>query len=221
MATPGELVKTTATALGIPEGTVFQFDRQLSEAGLRSKGGRGRSAAKVTPEDAANLLIAIVGSPVSGSLIKESAQTCRTYGALPYKSNPSLQQNFAKMGLPTMAALGSTHTLGVALSELIRAATRGEQFCVREGGEIIALDRLLAVRLQGPTPWAEIIGDASPDRRTARGMVRLVYHNIKLGRSAKTGHSRDTSDLVQERWVTFRTVRALAALFPKQEEDRA
>src|SRR5439155_17694246 len=67
MATPGQLVKCIAEALGIPEPTVVQYDRLLAENGLRSKGGRGTSAAKVTAVDAANLLIAIMGSPVAGA----------------------------------------------------------------------------------------------------------------------------------------------------------
>src|SRR5258705_11448956 len=67
MATPGQLVKCIAEALGIPEPTVVQYDRLLSENGMRSKGGRGTSAAKVTAVDAANLLIAIMESPVAGS----------------------------------------------------------------------------------------------------------------------------------------------------------
>ena len=59
MATPGQLVQAMATALGISVATVTQYDRQLAENGLRSKGGRGVSAAAVTARDAANLLIAI------------------------------------------------------------------------------------------------------------------------------------------------------------------
>jgi len=43
MATPGELVRTVAEALGIAEATVVQYDRNLVAAGLRTKGGRGRS----------------------------------------------------------------------------------------------------------------------------------------------------------------------------------
>ena len=59
MATPGQLVQVMADILGIPKATVTQYDRVLAEKGLRSKGGRGTSAARVTSRDAANLLIAL------------------------------------------------------------------------------------------------------------------------------------------------------------------
>ena len=60
--TPGQLVKAVALALDVPEETVVQHDRNLVVAGLRTKGGRGRSAAKVTPLDAARLIVAVLGS---------------------------------------------------------------------------------------------------------------------------------------------------------------
>src|SRR5258705_2750991 len=83
MATPGQLVKCIAEALSIPEPSVVQYDRLLAENGLRSKGGRGTSAAKVTAGDAANLLIAIMGSPVIGASIKPAIEGCKIYGCLP------------------------------------------------------------------------------------------------------------------------------------------
>ena len=61
MATPGQLVRTMASVLGIPEPTITQYDRNLAEAGLRQIRGRGTSAAEVSAEDAANLLVAILG----------------------------------------------------------------------------------------------------------------------------------------------------------------
>ena len=69
MATPGQLVKAMAATLGLSEATVGQYDRVLAENGLRSKGGRGLSAARVTAADAANLLIAIMASPISVPLL--------------------------------------------------------------------------------------------------------------------------------------------------------
>jgi hypothetical protein len=77
MATPGQMVQTLAEATGVPRATVAQFDRVLAENGLRSSGGRATSAARVTPRDVANLLLAIMGSPMSGAAIKEAARTCR------------------------------------------------------------------------------------------------------------------------------------------------
>src|SRR5882724_1322388 len=115
MATPGELVKTMAEALGISEGTVFQFDRSLSEGGLRSKSGRGRSAARVTAEDAANLLIAIAAAPISGPAVKDAVQTCRIYGSLPAMSTRAMRKAFGDNGLPCLAKLPVKHSLHTAL----------------------------------------------------------------------------------------------------------
>jgi hypothetical protein len=60
--TPGQLVKAMAVALNMPEEVVVQHDRNLAMAGLRTKKGRGPSAAEVTPLDAARLLAATLGS---------------------------------------------------------------------------------------------------------------------------------------------------------------
>jgi hypothetical protein len=60
--TPGQLVSAVAIGLDVPEETVVQHDRNLVVAGLRTKGGRGHSAARVTPLDAARLIIAVIAS---------------------------------------------------------------------------------------------------------------------------------------------------------------
>src|SRR5690606_29464750 len=62
MATPGELIKAVADVLHVPEVTISSYYRSLREAGLVTKGGRGRSAAKMTAADAAHLLIAVGGA---------------------------------------------------------------------------------------------------------------------------------------------------------------
>src|SRR5690349_10139358 len=80
---PGDLIGTVARVLGIPEPTVFQYDRQLVTAGIRRPHGRGRSAKSVTPTDAANLLIAIAAAPIAGSAIQESVDSYETYASLP------------------------------------------------------------------------------------------------------------------------------------------
>lgn len=67
-----------AEVLGVPEATVILHDRNLSLAGLRSMGGRGRAVARVTYTDAANLLIAVAGS----RNVKDSAKTVETYREL-------------------------------------------------------------------------------------------------------------------------------------------
>jgi hypothetical protein len=121
MATPGELVRTIADALGIPVATVVQHDRNLAAAGLRTKGGRGPSAAHVTSQDAANLLIAICGAPISGATVKESCQTWTRYGSLRAHGVNIKASNFRRLKnfFPTLARLPDRHTFADAIATLI------------------------------------------------------------------------------------------------------
>jgi hypothetical protein len=61
---PGVFVKKLAKILGLPSKSVVVIDRALLEAGLRSRGGRGRSAPKLTVTDTATLLLAVMATPV-------------------------------------------------------------------------------------------------------------------------------------------------------------
>ena len=61
MALLSELVRMIAKVEGLEEVSVGIFARHAREAGLIAQGGRGRSAAKMTFRDAANLLIAVNG----------------------------------------------------------------------------------------------------------------------------------------------------------------
>ena len=61
---PGLFVEKLAKILGVPAKSITVIDRALLEAGLRARGGRGRSAAKVTIADAAMLLLAVMVTPV-------------------------------------------------------------------------------------------------------------------------------------------------------------
>ena len=99
MATPGQLVQAMADVLGISRATVTVYDRALAENGLRSKSGRGMSAARVTSLDAANLLIALAASPVFGFSAKDAVWNCQTYASLPL--SPFFQdwsRGFAELG---------------------------------------------------------------------------------------------------------------------------
>ncbi|CAN7201407.1 hypothetical protein LJR030_000506 [Rhizobium sp. LjRoot30] len=134
MATPKQLVAKVAEITGVPEGTVVQHDRNLSVAELRTTGGRGLAVAKVTFEDAANLLIAVAGS----RNVKDSAKTVREYRGL--VSSQPLDFGDVERG----------HTFGDALAALLEAAPRDrELFAGPEGGTI-------EVSIYGPNPSARI-----------------------------------------------------------------
>src|SRR5215211_24315 len=217
MATPGQLVKCIAEALGIPEPSVVQYDRLLAENGLRSKGGRGTSAAKVTAVDAANLLIAIMGSPVTGASIKPAIEICKTYGRLPVKvGQPSeYAKTFRSLGLTTLSKLPTSHTLRDGIAALIEAASVGESLiidCEDDEGLVSGpeTDWHVGIRLDGPTPWADITADASAGEFTHGKYARLVYHNIR--RAPGGAFKRRVEDFHQTRTITFKTIRRIGAL---------
>src|SRR5262245_32027450 len=123
MASPGQLVEVTAAALGLSEATVRQYDRVLAESGLRSKSGRGSSAAKVTAEDTANLLIAIAASPLSGAPLRDAATRCKIYGSLPSTRVRGSMRSFGSCGLRSLSRLKAKHTFSDALQTLLSGAS--------------------------------------------------------------------------------------------------
>ena len=133
MASPGELVKVVAAATGEEETTVAQHDRNLVIAGLRTKSGRGLSAAKVTPKDAAHLFTAILGS----ARIKDSADTVRRY-VQTQEHNAHWHQYYPddlrgmgaanvweQCGIPELTSLPLNHSFVDALTALITLAAEG------------------------------------------------------------------------------------------------
>lgn len=58
MASSGQLCTVIARLLGLPEPTLRLHFLNMARAGLRTTGGRGRSAAKMVARDAATLIVA-------------------------------------------------------------------------------------------------------------------------------------------------------------------
>ena len=164
-------MQAISDVLGISRATVTVYDRVLAENGLRSKGGRGTSAAKVTSRDAANLLIALAASPIFGLSAKDAVRNCEAYGSL-RKSEIAWTETFANFGLPTLANLPQKHNFVDALSALIDAAGRGEIFKPPESGKRFSLSTFFEVRFIGPGPSAEILADGTKEFGL---MARLIY----------------------------------------------
>ena len=238
MATPGKLVKTVATVLGVPEATVVLYDRHLAEAGMRSKSGRGKSAARVTPRDATNLLIAIAASPVSGPSVKEAPKTCTTYASLPFRAEVSLQR-FSQLGFPALDQLPPTHTLGDAISLLIARAATGEEIGIVPDHQF--KKRALSINFYGPQPAAELYGYAllefkvistpstfGHDSRSEHAFFR--YSSAQAASSGISGFRFEWmlaqgpdhfGDLGQVRIVTSRTIQSLGKLLSKPSQEGA
>jgi hypothetical protein len=116
VVSPGELVSKVSALLGISEPTIVQHDRNLVVAGLRSKSGRGTSAARMTPRDAAHLLVAVLGS----HYVKDSAQTVRSYGET--RLHKTMSEGYGHSSVAALINLPRGHSFVDTLEALIAAA---------------------------------------------------------------------------------------------------
>lgn len=158
MATPGDLVRIIAKVLGLSVGTVTQVDRNLASAGLRTKTGRGPSAAQVTSQDAANLLIAIAGAPISGAWVKEAERICLAYRSLRAYGVMTKFGDFSRLKsrYPTLKTLTHRHTLGDAIATLIDSIDAGEFGSSNDSSSYGPI----SVSFEGPRPQGTIVVDA-------------------------------------------------------------
>lgn len=215
MASPGQLVRKFSGLLGIAEATIVLHDRNLVVAGLRSKSGRGNSAARVTARDAAHLLVAILGS----SHVKHSAQTVHRYNETRIFKNMSL--GYQDSAIAALRNLPSDHSFVDAVEVLVAAAADGslEIDTYSEVGEIgeVKIGSMamieIAVRTPGQIADISITGAAATtevrytlpgpfDRRKPLrpSEEELAAWNLKLNEYCGSG------DLVQYRRVTGRTI---------------
>ena len=121
MASPGELVKAIALATGTPEHTVTTHDRNLVGAGLRTKGGRGTSAAKVTARDAAHILVALLGS----EKVQDSVETVLRYSDTVEHhtwNSKRFPKDYKPLDGPVFGDLPENHCFLDALEKLIGMA---------------------------------------------------------------------------------------------------
>jgi hypothetical protein len=204
MATPAELIKAVSTVTGLPYATVVDFDRRLTVAGLRTKGGRGYSAARVTPLDAARLLTAILGSP----LATKSVETVRRYTKALVDPDRSSETSFANAGIGALTALPDRHGFVEALASLITAAgswanAKDPKSGAMPGIEIFAFTRATYGRIR----LSNLPGEMS---------VNIEYLPASARRqSAK--QSDAAGDLEQSRRITERTILAVAHLLQKEK----
>jgi hypothetical protein len=137
MASPGQLCEVVAGLLGKSLPTVLAYDHQLAKAGLRTTGGRGRSAARMTATDAATLIIASIVSPT----IKDTVEAFKSYSSLlPVFSSLHIKHNkevvtkvplgnawdLRFMPVPRLKSLEDNHTFHNFLAAILEAVTTGE-----------------------------------------------------------------------------------------------
>jgi hypothetical protein len=241
MVFPHQLVETVANVLGVPTQTVSQHDRILALKGLRKRGGRGRSSAKVTPVDAANLIIAVVGASISGPVVRDTAINFERYAGLSAKFDSVHNDGGSwSSDLKVMQGLGAGHSFRDALAALISAfsETRMETTEVfrqayDEPFKITGEVRIF-VELRAPLPEAAISieGDAidptlaCPDAHPTEYLrnqysEKLFYRESIPDQSDEeaitdwlTAQSRQyRGDLFQIRTITEKTIAEVAGLW--------
>jgi hypothetical protein len=119
VASPGQLVSKVSELLGISEATIVQHDRNLVVAGLRSKSGRGPSAARMTARDAAHLLVAVLGS----HHVKDSVQSVRGYRET--RLSKYLSIGYQDSSIAALTSLPPEHSFVDAVEALVAAAADG------------------------------------------------------------------------------------------------
>jgi hypothetical protein len=212
MATPAQLVNAISETTGIPLPTVVDIDRKLVQGKLRTKGGRGFSAAQMTPLDAARLLTAALGSPQANA----SVEAVERYANTRVDRTRSSDKLFGAAMLDDLAALPARHGFVDALAALIASAATG------------SLAKLMADSVGGWVPHIEVFAFT----RACRGRIRIAglpkggtasIEYIPSPADTKTrvkpmSRSRDaythvnTGDLEQSRRITERTILPIAKL---------
>jgi hypothetical protein len=114
------LITVIAEATRKPRPTVFAIDRELATAGLRKIGGRGTSAAKMTPRDAAQLLTAVMGS----EQIRDAASVVKFYTDTRLHEG-SKDAPYASVLIPELRDLPPNHSFIDALAALLTAVESG------------------------------------------------------------------------------------------------
>jgi hypothetical protein len=107
VAIASELATITASMADKPEAVAIHHLRNLRDAGLISKSGRGPSAAQMEIKDAALLLLAMAGT----ERLKDSVVTATTLGNLRAESFKQIWQRKQYRTRRAIFPLGEKHTL--------------------------------------------------------------------------------------------------------------
>lgn len=221
MASPGELVRAIAAALGIPEAAVVVHDRNLVQANLRTKTGRGRSAAKVIARDAAHVLTAVLGS----GLAKDSVLTVERYAATTPNMALSNDRLFADLELDDLAGLPTDHSFIDGLEAVIASTVNGSLaglFVDRKKASTGAGFPHIEIAALTPKTLGTIRFSGMPNGRTASvSYARPLPGSeddlpLSVRRKARMREPPDAGDLEQYRRVSAQTILRIASLLRKE-----
>lgn len=198
MASPVQLVEIVSATTGVPLATIIDIDRKLVKAMLRTKVGRGRSAARMTALDAARLLTGVLAS----SQANMAAEAVGHYAATVPDRARSSNKLYGSARLNDLAALPARHSFVDALAALITSAATGALARGTSSLEVFAFTRAVRGRIR-------IAG--LPNRFTA-----IVEYIPAPGRANKDRGDESVGDLEQSRRITERTILAIANLLAKE-----
>ncbi|MFG1202223.1 hypothetical protein V5F29_07485 [Xanthobacter aminoxidans] len=155
MASPGDLVAAVAAVLGYPLVTISTYYRYLREAGLVTKGGRGPSAAQMSPRDAALLLLAVAASDEA----KTAAERTLAMGLIPLVDRSRGRGQETSL-LSVFDDLPPSHTFADALTMLLDCAGQGSLQSAINAALSSTEGRVkvwsIRVTILGPVPQARI-----------------------------------------------------------------
>lgn len=233
MAKSTELVNTIAEAIGtVPAPTVLLHDRALMEAGLRTKGKRGRGAADMTARDAANLLISVLASPIAGPSVAGSVDRWRQYAELRsdgghVKTERGTQKLDSRWRLPGceiehLRMLPAGHSASEALTAIIASIgdrTFHRALGVAESDNLFTWTSAVEVQMRFPVPSIDItfrtVVEGTPrvsERHTYYFAGSSEAQSDEAGRRSQTGDLSWSGDLQETRTISLETLRRLGFL---------
>lgn len=228
VASPGQLVRKVSELLGISEATIVQHDRNLVVAGLRSKSGRGSSAARMTARDAAHLLVAVLGS----HHVKDSVQSVRGYCET--RLSGYMSAGYRDSSIAALTSLPPDHSFVDAVEALVAAAADGSlgraiYDAIDEiQGEKIGFPPMIKITVQSPHQVGDIslgggeVGIGGPglhgygryallDPWSRYNSLDIPFEELKAWRKKAEEYYVDT-DLTQVRQITAKTILAVGEL---------
>jgi hypothetical protein len=218
MATPAQLVSAISLATGVPLATMVDIDRKLVKGNLRTKGGRGFNAARMTPLDAARLLTAVLASPQANA----SVEAVQRYTETRMDKGRSGANAFGVVGLDDLAALPARHSFVDALAAVIASVATG------------SLAKQMAAAGGSAMPSIEIFAFTRATRGRIRiaglpnGQIAIVEYaaipvTAKSTRPDKSrrGHVAENAsgDLEQSRRITERTILSITRILGEGSRD--
>lgn len=205
MATFNDLVRVIAEIEGMDPMTVRGIGIKVREAGMISKSGRGLSAARMTAEDAAALLIGVNAT----GMVKEAAEAVEGFHDLRLRHFPPSDETRDESD-PIERCLKTGSPLRETLAALIFA-------CIPQDGRVAYLDSYLGpegsvlITFERPIRRANIMisGQTRKEKRSVKRYAHALFGSARWEQTSADSPDRRDTTTISER--TLRVVgRALA-----------